>query len=345
MKTKFRSALAASATSVEALRRCVDQSGLAASEIAERMRDKTIRLRVTERDVERWLASDSEHIVVNPLERAFRLIRAMRNTLPLQWLCSRLGGFFCFGMGAFEERSGLLPEWYRVIRKLHDLRAAIVDAYADDQVFDREETTHISVTWSLVETWMEGFVQWKEGKNHSSPLPPTARLVSLRTLSSSETLRIAYDDEVGAGIKTLAAELQLSASMLQKWGEIPGRTGEQNSGTANPIDYILKWTVATGSPTAAMWLLEHCGGFFAGTHPKRLTGSTIEYPAAWHRAHLEMAELDATVTRAVYDGTLSHADIAAIRKEWEDVKAWTQCFVDSNELRQTNSAPGQTLPA
>lgn len=311
----------------EVIRRCVEESGKSVVEIAAQMRNPEIRLRVTSTAVEEWTSEPDAPHDADFLQRASILVTKTKCSLPLQWVCAQLGGFFAFDSKAFSKGSSLLPDWYEVTKEIHQLRAAIVDAYRSDRTFDVAETRGIGRAWADVLAWVEGFTCWSEHRSQRRAM--SLQLAStdiLPFVSSHDALHHAYSKDQKFGAKALVDSVGVSLSLLQKWGEHPGSTTDPKAGAANPLDYIVHFCRATGSAVAAEWICASCGGFIV-EHESCAEGHGRDLVSSWQQVHRELAELDCVITTAAQDDRIDKAESESIRAEWEDVKEWMRCFV------------------
>ncbi len=60
--------------------------------------------------------------------------------------------------------------------------------------------------------------------------------------------------------KQIAAEMNLSLSLIYKWAEPP--TDDSGSGANNPLDRIGQLIRASSDPRIAQWVCEQAGGFY-----------------------------------------------------------------------------------
>jgi len=203
----------------------------------------------------------------------------------------------------------------------------MVGAYDDDHQFNRDETRNIGIAWADVLAWTEGFASWSEGKPPHVPasfsFSPTG---SMPFLGSHEAVRDAYAARQSCGTKMLVSSMDLSLSMLQKWGQPPGSTIAPLAGSANPFDYLVRFARATDNILPLQWLCHACDGFLGQDDTESAPDErTLE--SSWQRVHCELAELDYVITAAVQDGKIDHSESPRIRAEWEDVKKWMRGFV------------------
>ena len=140
-------------------------------------------------------------------------------------------------------------------------------------------------------------------------------------MESFEVLREAVGK---AGVKCVAAEMNLSASMLYKWCD---RNPQGNSAANNPLDRVAAIYELTGDVAIVSWLCQKAGGFFARNS---ITSADRNIPAmkAIREILKEFSDVLATASESVEDdGQISPSEAAAIRKEWEELKEVTEGFV------------------
>ena len=126
-----------------------------------------------------------------------------------------------------------------------------------------------------------------------------------------------------ASAKQVAADLNLSLSMIYKWAEADDGDG---SGTANPLDRIEQLLRSTGDQRIVQWICQRAGGFFIlnpktnKPHPDYLIPATNEVVQ-------EFADLLAVVAAAAGDNHITSAEAKNIRARWEELKTVTESFV------------------
>jgi transposase-like protein len=144
-------------------------------------------------------------------------------------------------------------------------------------------------------------------------------------MESSEVLREAVSK---AGVKSVAADMNLSASMLYKWCE---QNQEGTSAASNPLDRVAELYELTGDVAIVSWLCQKAGGFFAGNP---ITAANKDEPAmkAIRAILREFSEvLDSASQSFENDGQIDPDEAEKIRKEWEELKQVTESFVVSCE--------------
>jgi hypothetical protein len=127
--------------------------------------------------------------------------------------------------------------------------------------------------------------------------------------------------------KQVAADLNLSLSMIYKWAE-PDEAG--GSGTSNPLDRIEALIRCTDDPRLVQWICQRAGGFFIRNpktnkpHPSFLIPATNEIVQ-------EFADLLAVIAVAAADNQITQKEAANIRARWEELKSVTEEFVSCCE--------------
>ena len=143
--------------------------------------------------------------------------------------------------------------------------------------------------------------------------------------------------------KQVAADLNLSLSMIYKWAEPPDE--DAGSGAANPLDRIEALLRSTNDARIVHWLCQKGGGFFIknprthNPHPDFLIPATNEIIQ-------EFADLLAVIASAVADNHITPAEAKNIRARWEELKTVTECFVhccENGNFRPLKDRP-PTLP-
>jgi hypothetical protein len=124
--------------------------------------------------------------------------------------------------------------------------------------------------------------------------------------------------------KQVAADLNLSLSMIYKWAE-PAEDASA-SGASNPLDRIEALLKSTNDVRLIHWICQKGGGFFIRNpkvhhaHPDFLIPATNEIIQ-------EFADLLAVVASAAADNHISEPEAKTIRARWEELKRVTECFV------------------
>lgn len=127
--------------------------------------------------------------------------------------------------------------------------------------------------------------------------------------------------------KQIAADMNLSLSLIYKWAEPPGEVS--GSGSSNPLDRIEQLIKSTGDVRIAHWVCAQAGGFFIENPPVKATGQSL-VPAT-NTIVNDFAQLLATITAASADQQVTAAEAKAIRARWEELKSATEGFVNAAE--------------
>ncbi|MBN1669832.1 MAG: hypothetical protein JXR37_02290 [Kiritimatiellae bacterium] len=130
---------------------------------------------------------------------------------------------------------------------------------------------------------------------------------------------------IGAvGVKAVAGNLNLSASLVYKWCQPKGAAGE--AGAGNPLDRIRKVYELTGDVAPIAWLCQCAGGFYV-ENPRGDCGHA-DMLKVTQTILKEFSELLDAVSMSVQnDGKIDPKEAEKIRREWEDLKTVAESFV------------------
>lgn len=140
--------------------------------------------------------------------------------------------------------------------------------------------------------------------------------------------------------KQVAADLDLSLSMIYKWAETPDPV--KGSGATNPLDRITALYRSTQDRRLLQWICQQAGGFYIRNpkggvpHPPSLVPATNEIVQ-------EFADLLGIIAAASADNQITRQEAASIRARWENLKSVTEEFVACCE--QGNFSTLKTKPA
>ena len=144
--------------------------------------------------------------------------------------------------------------------------------------------------------------------------------------------------------KQIAADLNLSLSMIYKWAEPDEGDG---SGAVNPLDRIEQLLRSTQDRRLVQWICERAGGFFIlnprtnKPHPDFLIPATNEIVQ-------EFADLLAVIATAAADNQITATEAKTIRARWEELKSVTEGFVtcceEGNFSALKNKQPAISQP-
>ncbi len=140
-------------------------------------------------------------------------------------------------------------------------------------------------------------------------------------MQSHEVLR---DVLKSTSAKQIAADLNLSLSLIYKWAESPDP--ESVTQSFNPLDRIDQLYKSTGDLRLIHWMCERAGGFFI-RNPKTVPGHPDRLMPATNEIVQEFADLLAVVATAAADHAVSTAEAKQIRARWEELKTVTETFV------------------
>lgn len=158
-------------------------------------------------------------------------------------------------------------------------------------------------------------------------------------MQSHELLREVFQK---TSAKQVAADLDLSLSMIYKWAEPPspgyGASGadkgdgfiapkrsEGGSGSVNPLDRIEALLKSTGDHRLVQWICQRAGGFFI-LNPKNTPHPHYLIPAT-NQIVQEFADLLAVIAAAAADNQITQKEAEQIRARWEELKSVTESFV------------------
>ncbi|MHC4884299.1 MAG: phage regulatory CII family protein [Planctomycetota bacterium] len=149
-------------------------------------------------------------------------------------------------------------------------------------------------------------------------------------MDSYEVLKEAVD-RVGA--KKVAAQLQVSTSLVYKWCEAPSEEiGDEKSGARNPLDRIDRLIEATGDTGALQWLCDRADGFFVANPKTDKVNLDADFIANTQRMISEFSELLQVVSASMADdGKVDAKEAKQIRREWQDLKSYAEAFVHACE--------------
>lgn len=127
--------------------------------------------------------------------------------------------------------------------------------------------------------------------------------------------------------KQIAADMNLSLSLIYKWAEPPSEVS--GSGSSNPLDRIEQLIKTTGDERIAHWVCAQAGGFFIANPPTKASGQDL-VPAT-NLIVNDFAQLLAAITVASADQQVTAKEAQSIRARWEELKSATEGFVQAAE--------------
>lgn len=156
-------------------------------------------------------------------------------------------------------------------------------------------------------------------------------------MQSHELLREVFKD---TSAKQIAADLNLSLSMIYKWAEPPEKI--EGSGLTNPLDRMEQLIESTNDPRLPQWICERAGGFFIH-NPKAHWPHPYQVIPATNQIVQEFADMLGVIAAASGDSHITKTEARDIRRRWEDLKRVTEGFVHCCE--EGNFSPVKQVPA
>ncbi|MBM3831417.1 MAG: hypothetical protein FJ406_12910 [Verrucomicrobia bacterium] len=142
--------------------------------------------------------------------------------------------------------------------------------------------------------------------------------------------------------KQIAADLNLSLSMIYKWAEPTEKV--EGSGLANPLDRIDQLIKSTHDPRLPQWICERAGGFFIH-NPKAHWPHPYQVIPATNQIVQEFADMLGVIATAAGDNQVTKTEAKDIRRRWEDLKRVTEGFVRGCEEGNFANSKPSGLPA
>jgi hypothetical protein len=127
--------------------------------------------------------------------------------------------------------------------------------------------------------------------------------------------------------KQVAADLQLSLSLIYKWAELP--ENDAGSGANNPLDRVGQLIRSTRDERIAHWVAEQADGFFI-RNPAQLAPNQPLIPMT-NGIVQEFADMLATIAISSADSVITKEEAKKIRARWEELKSVTEGFVRAAE--------------
>jgi len=127
--------------------------------------------------------------------------------------------------------------------------------------------------------------------------------------------------------KQVAADMQLSLSLIYKWAEVP--EGDPSSSTNNPLDRVGQLIRSTKDARIAQWVAEQAGGFYI-RNPQNLPPNQALVPLT-NGIVQEFADMLATIAISSSDSVITKEEAKKIRARWEELKSVTEGFVHAAE--------------
>lgn len=133
-----------------------------------------------------------------------------------------------------------------------------------------------------------------------------------------------------AGVKSVAADMMLSPSLIYKWCEAKGL---ENSGADNPLDRILNLCHITGDHGPIIWLCEQVNGFFVENIAPDMLETELRVLNMTQKILKEFSEMLDMVSKSMaHENGIDKDEARSIRVEWEDLKRVAEQFVLGCEM-------------
>jgi hypothetical protein len=341
--------------SFEIVRELCAQAGGSAA-LRRQMIDTGIVKKMDAPMLESWMRPAVGFDSIDPIAKTARLIASTGSLLPLHWLCGQAGVFFVPGQQAFSPILGKGSQtWFAVSLQVHELRQTVIRAFLDSPegkpVIDEQEGRLIARCWATVFGWIEGFLEvHREGLADppSEESRPLAKLhpVLFRTTTPWQVLSEAFAAKgcpsrssitevvahpFGAAVQNAKGDWCFpNENTLDKWTERRATDMPPGTGTRGPLDYTLALCYGTQSLAPLQWLARQSGGTIVSP-PKAATPAATDDDLLrfWERTMVELAELDASIARALLDQKIDKTEVARLRSEWADVVTWMRSFVSA----------------
>jgi hypothetical protein len=162
-----------------------------------------------------------------------------------------------------------------------------------------------------------------------------AFMVKLRLMQSHEVLREVFHK---CSAKQIAADLDLSLSLVYKWAEPPAEDGPP---TGNPLERVAALYRCSHDERILQWLCQQAGGFYI-KNPKTHHAHPDYLIPATNQIVQEFADLLAVIATAAADNQITPKESKTIRARWEELKSVTETFVACCE--DGNFAPLKDRP-
>jgi hypothetical protein len=101
----------------------------------------------------------------NPLDRMAGLVESTGDVRIVEWLCTRVDGFFIKNPKASRMKSyAVVPATNRVVQEFAEMLSVIANAAVDNDI-SREDAAKIRLRWEDLKSVTEGFVRACEEGN------------------------------------------------------------------------------------------------------------------------------------------------------------------------------------
>jgi hypothetical protein len=154
--------------------------------------------------------------------------------------------------------------------------------------------------------------------------------------NSNEILKQAVDK---AGVKAVAAALNLSPALVYKWCERPAENDLdiEASGKMNPLDRLKAIYQATQDIELINWVCQIANGFFVVNPISRNSSADEEIFKSTQLLIKEFSDTLNAISQSYSDDKkIDPKEAERIRKKWEELKRSGERFVKECELGNFN---------
>ena len=146
----------------------------------------------------------------------------------------------------------------------------------------------------------------------------------MTTRPTHEVMRDAVD---AIGVKRLARELDISASLIYKWCQEPKSDAHPHgSGTANPLDRLLTIHRLSGDTELLQHLCRAAGGFF--TPNPAFKSANLRFVTETIQILDKFADLIGFAERSLRsDDRIDKDEAVRLRREWDALKSRLEHFI------------------
>lgn len=149
-------------------------------------------------------------------------------------------------------------------------------------------------------------------------------VAAFRPMDSHEVMREVLKR---TSAKQIAADLQLSLSLIYKWAEPP--EDDSGGGASNPLDRVGQLIRSTRDTRIAQWVCQQAGGFYIRNPENPPSGQPL-IPIT-NDIVKEFADMLATIAVSSADSVITREEAKKIRARWEELKSVTEGFVHAAE--------------
>lgn len=141
-------------------------------------------------------------------------------------------------------------------------------------------------------------------------------------MESYEVIKKSISD---LGVKSVAADLGLSSSLIYKWCQ--STESEDASGADNPLDRLAQIYEITQDVAPISWLCQQANGFYVSNVALQ-PNAGIPLLHMTRRIVREFSDLLDVLTESIEnDGQIDLVEASQIRTEWEELKSSAENFV------------------